>query len=484
MAEISHQTTKKIEVGTMNSSFSKITITLTIISISLALSSCESALNQNTPASSQPRVATSQANNTQRTKPQSLTYDQKLVQLAKEIPGFGGLFINQSGQLSIYMTHPTKQKAKAAAVLSSFTPLAKSLAHLKNEGQKYQSASVSHMAIKKGQYTFLQLYAWKGQIRSKILSMKGVYSDGIDESQNQLSIGVKDKAVKAKVSKKLAQLNIPGDAVTIFKMSKPTFATSLRDEVDTYSGGIKISMSQGWCTMGPPVKYRETASGPYVKGWITASHCTPPVGGGVHGVQFYQPILTGNYAGIEVRDPPFTSQKCWQGNEGICRQSDAALISYTNYTPYLVTGGIYKTTSRGHNHGSRTISERFHVKYIDNFILQGVENNKIGARTGWTYGNVSATCVDETVITAAGAVTVVCQNVVQAGADHGDSGSPVFETTSDPDAIILDGVLSGIYTKNGNQYFWYSSVTRIKTELSGPNVHDLTFVYYTAQQCN
>jgi V8-like Glu-specific endopeptidase len=72
--------------------------------------------------------------------------------------------------------------------------------------------------------------------------------------------------------------------------------------------------------------------------------------------------------------------------------------------------------------------------------------------------------------------------VVQAGSGPGDSGSPVFETTSDPHAVIFDGVLSGGYTNNGNQYFWYSSVTRIKTELSGPNVHDLTFIHDLVQK--
>lgn len=261
----------------------------------------------------------------------------------------------------------------------------------------------------------------------------------------------------------------------INKISQPTFATSLRDQVSSYSGGIKITIGNGpeWCTMGPTVRWRENPSGPFKIGYITASHCTPPIGGGVHGTEFYQPTPTGNYAGIEIQDPLFAGSKCWNTGHD-CRESDAALISYSNSNPNIVPGSIYKTTSKGHNNGSLQIpsyDKRFYIKGVDHFIFQFITNHKIGAKTGWTYGTVTDICRDFTV----GGITVVCQNVVRAGVGGGDSGSPVFELTADPDSVIFAGVLSGRLVDNGTEYFWYSSVTRIKNELSGPNVHDLTF---------
>src|SRR5699024_11172351 len=138
---------------------------------------------------------------------QNLNHDQRMVQLAKKISGLGGLFINKSGQLAIYLTDPATQKAKAAAIFSSFTPLTKSLARLRGVSQKYRSASVSNMIVKKGRYTFIQLQRWRIQVSGKILTMKGVYSNGIDESLNKLTIGVKNNAVKERVIKKLVQLN-------------------------------------------------------------------------------------------------------------------------------------------------------------------------------------------------------------------------------------------------------------------------------------
>jgi hypothetical protein len=141
------------------------------------------------------------------------------IDFAKEIPGFGGMFINQSGQFTIYLTHPAKQKAKAREVLSSSNSLTEILS-------RYSKASVSNMVVKKGRYTFIQLYGWDHKASGNILAMDGVYSSGIDQSLNKLSYGVKNKAVKNRVIKKLPQLNIPKDAVMFYQMTKPEFYDS------------------------------------------------------------------------------------------------------------------------------------------------------------------------------------------------------------------------------------------------------------------
>lgn len=149
----------------MNSALGKLTIALSaIILTSLAISSCDSVLNQNSPTTNQAQDVTSQANNVQSQKSQSLNHDQKMARLAKEIPGLGGLFINESGLLSIYLTQPIKQRAQAAAIFSSFKPLTNTLDHLRAMGQKYGMASVASMKAITGEYTFIQLYKWKKRL--------------------------------------------------------------------------------------------------------------------------------------------------------------------------------------------------------------------------------------------------------------------------------------------------------------------------------
>jgi hypothetical protein len=140
-------------------------------------------------------------------------------QLNKLIPGFGGMFINQSGQFTIYLTHPATQKAKAKEVLSNSEPIKKALARIRAEGQKYQSASVANINIKKGQYTFIQLQVWENKIVDKVSTMDGFYGNGIDQSKNKVSIGVKDREVKNKIIKRLVKLNIPKNAIMIYKTS-------------------------------------------------------------------------------------------------------------------------------------------------------------------------------------------------------------------------------------------------------------------------
>src|SRR5699024_9251608 len=73
-----------------------------------------------------------------------------IIDFARKIPGFGGMFINGDGQFTIYLTHPAKQKAKAKEVLLHSGLITEALSNT--------SASVANMKIKKGQYTFLQLY--------------------------------------------------------------------------------------------------------------------------------------------------------------------------------------------------------------------------------------------------------------------------------------------------------------------------------------
>lgn len=119
----------------MDSCLNKIVLSVIVL---LVLSGCDSGvLDQSSSVSNQNQTksATSQAKNLSFKRFQSPNHDQKMVMLAKKIPGLGGLFVNESGQLTIYLTQPAKQKAQARANLSSFKPLTKTLSRLKTVAQ-------------------------------------------------------------------------------------------------------------------------------------------------------------------------------------------------------------------------------------------------------------------------------------------------------------------------------------------------------------
>ena len=67
--------------------------------------------------------------------------------------------------------------------------------------------------------------------------------------------------------------------------------------------------------------------------------------------------------------------------------------------------------------------------------IDGQELNKIGQRTGWTYGNVNATCVDLT----REYERLMCASKVHAWGRNGDSGGPVFSWDGE-DGVVLYGV--------------------------------------------
>jgi hypothetical protein len=73
--------------------------------------------------------------------------------------------------------------------------------------------------------------------------------------------------------------------------------------------------------------------------------------------------------------------------------------------------------------------------------VAGAQANKIGRTTGWTFGQISATCVAVNV--SGTSITQLCQSLVSAGVGAGDSGSPVFSWPGSGGNITLLGILWG-----------------------------------------
>lgn len=129
------------------------------------------------------------------------------------------------------------------------------------------------------------------------------------------------------------------------------------------------------------------------------------------------------------------------GGRDDCRWSDATLVSYANAVDWR-KGVIAQTSSADRWSGSTTISDNLYISDKYNPPSVGDTLHKVGATSGWTYGDVDETCEHYSVTGAAGTIYLMCQDVVNAGADHGDSGSPVFLQVSS-DTVELAGILWG-----------------------------------------
>jgi hypothetical protein len=204
-----------------------------------------------------------------------------------------------------------------------------------------------------------------------------------------------------------------------------------------------------------------------VFGFVTNSHCTVKRGE-VDGTQYAQgndPF--GATIATEIADPAyFTGDPCPSGYQ--CRFSDSSFAKY-NTSSLGSLGKLAKTSSRGALAGSTTLkpaTSRFNISAVAS-ALQGQTVNKIGVTSGWTYGAIIATCAD---VGVSGTTNgLLCQNIVKAGSDHGDSGSPVFSWTTGANVKLL-GILWGGGTSNGQQVFVYSPLENIQQELGALRV--------------
>lgn len=382
----------------------------------------------------------------------SLTLDEQFVLIAQDVDGFGGLFLDESGGLTMYLTDLANADDAKLVIASKHAGLI---------GER-AAAKYNDIRVLRGRYSFIELHDWK--MRSKdVFKLPGAQSYDIDERANRLVIGVTEAAASSAVVGRLKGHGIPDDAVAVRVVEPISNLTKLTDRVRPLKGGLEIDPEfTGECTFG----FNARRGSEY--GFVTNSHCTKDEGT-VHGDEFFQDSDndSNDLIGEETVDPPFynpqgPAKTAIPGCSIPCRQSDSAFIRYDSEITNndIQFGKIARTSSRGPNSGSTTISGLFTITAEPSSHLLGQELNKIGRTTGWTYGDISATCVDYNA--PQHYAEWLCQYNVDAGAGGGDSGSPVFGWDGVSDDVTLYGLLWGGL---GSQVFIYSPISSINYEL-------------------
>lgn len=308
-----------------------------------------------------------------------------------------------------------------------------------------------------------QIANWFQASSPVVLALPGTVFADHDEVNDRLVYGVENAAAIPRVRGALARLGIPSSAFSVRVTAPIHQVATLRDRWRPTFGGIQIHFGQYLCSLG------FNADDGTQRSMITASHCTNHQGG-VEGTQYYQPTSTVDPTVIatEVEDPNyFRGGACPRGRK--CRYSDSSRALYSSGVA-STRGSIGQTA--GPNNGSLTVTGNFAVTSQDNTTTSfpiGTTVNKVGRTTGWTQGNVTATCVDTNV--SGGNITQLCQTFVQnpGGAvvvQGGDSGSNVFRITSGS-SVQLVGILWG-GNSNGT-LFVFSPLKQVRDEL-GPLV--------------
>jgi len=197
--------------------------------------------------------------------------------------------------------------------------------------------------------------------------------------------------------------------------------------------------------------------------------------------------------GTETADPSATSSYCATlvFNCYRARNSDGDLYTLNGFRQSQV-GVISRPSVRQHALLTNPqlqvdpVNPWFYVAATDNGQPPvGAVVEKVGRTTGWTWGTVSASCVD--LIVPSDNYAIRCATKADMWSGDGDSGAPIFTQVnpSDPSSssITLLGALGGGdgATTTWNSHVvsattWYSGYSAFASELGVPSQHSLNVI--------
>ena len=364
--------------------------------------------------------------------------------LANSVPGFGGFYL-ENGRPTIFLT-ADGVPALATGVLEPFL--------------RASGLGDGGLQVRQADYRWSELESWYAEAIEAAFQIDATVLVDVDESRNRIRVAVDRPGAIGLVRAALAQTRIPEGAL-VFDQAEPMIrmqGSTLRDRRRPIIGGLQINFPGFLCTLG------FNATSGTQPSFITNSHCTATQGG-VDNTPYWQPLQSVDpvQIGTEVADPTYQRRIAGCPSGRRCRRSDAARVRYA--TGISFTRGQIAITSAPNNGsltiaGTRTIAS----ENLSTSFAVGSTLNKVGRTTGWTQGQVTATCA--TVGVSGTNIVQICQTLVSrtggAIVGGGDSGSPVFSLSGSSN-VVLAGILWG-GSSSGTQ-FVFSPLANIEAEL-------------------
>ena len=371
----------------------------------------------------------------------NLDRDAATVQATKDVPEFGGAFVDEkAGALHVWLTRPSAgTAARVRGALATRLGL---------------TAAGTATVVHRADYSFAQLKTWHDGM-AEVLGTPGVTMTDIDDRTNRLTVGVEDAGLAASaVASVLAKVGIPQTAVTVVTATAVT--PNLRDRTRPLHAGTQIQLGGGGnCTLGFPANRGGTF------GFVTNSHCST-IRSAVDSGDYWQstrPAGGGDTVGVETVDPAmFTGAGCPAGRS--CRRSDANFVRTNNGAP--ISQGRIARAPIGSLDWNGT--DTFRINTVGQ-AFNGDAVQKVGRTTGRTAGPVTSTCVNSNV--AGTTFTMLCQDRASYTAGGGDSGSPVFVLTNNPapNDVRAVGIHWGTGAVGGVPSSVYSPFFQVREEL-------------------
>jgi hypothetical protein len=389
--------------------------------------------------------------------------DAEFTRLAREIPGFGGMYFDRAGRLTVHMKAP----AGTNATVQRSTEVLGRLRARGSAAVQRRLTSSTEVVTRAATYDYVELQAYRARLKG-LSRVRGLVYVDTDEEQNRIRIGIGPNAAEGDVVRVLSQAGVPRGAVIISRSPAAQRVKHIQSRFRPVPGGIQLAFPHPdpdfffICTLGFNARL---AIRPGKNLFLTASHCSEAQGGNQL-TRYFQPVPgPNNRIATEFKDPPYgdLDGNCIFYPGSRCRFSDALLAEYpAGVQPQL--GKLARTTFARRRIGSFVTDPnhpRWNVVGEALFPFLGEEINKQGRTTGWTRGPVVGTCLDFPFIDGSD-ITLICQDVAETFPLGGDSGSPIFIRVG-PNEILLAGVLWGGFP--GQTLIIFSAMENIEQDL-------------------
>lgn len=235
--------------------------------------------------------------------------------MSKEVPGFTGVFRDESGNVVIAATRELSQGERAKVL---------AWAH----ARQYLSGNTttSEVSARHVPFDYASLYDAFIGLRTAIGKSGALTSARIDETTGQIVMGVYPKSDILGLSTSARSLGIPDNMVRWERQEPVVLTASLSDIIRPIAAGLEILRpSGGACSLGPLGWKFDPGTGAIdysILFGMTASHCTSSRYA-VQGDVFGQPNPS-NPIGVEVDEAPI-----WTGGTcpyTSCQNADVAVI--------------------------------------------------------------------------------------------------------------------------------------------------------------
>jgi hypothetical protein len=356
------------------------------------------------------------------------TLDDKFLAVGRDLPGFAGLYFDETGSLVVKMV----DAGTVASVSPRVAEFLSTAVFPGEPGVEETSRALSGMRLEEADYSFSSLQAAYRRAVKDVFSVPGVSFGDVDEVRNRIVVGVADPTYQKEVEERLRALPFPNEMFEVVEMPRLSPEANLRGTVRPIVGGVEGILG---CTIGFNVGHR--INGILQEDWyfLTNSHCTDPVFlWTVDSTMANQPN-SGSRVGQEYLDPAgfteATDSLCPTNYS--CRYSDAALIRYDSNIDFQHARVAWPNIND-------TLFSQKKVVWASGDPIVGVAVNKIGRTTGRTTGEVTATCTWRTASATKG---YLCQFEADYASLGGDSGSPIVQQWFSTDSLLARGIHVG-----------------------------------------